>query len=253
MSGYTPAFSSIYDGTLFGKWPTAAVWASLLPLIDQHGEIRMSYEAIAARTGWPMDLLKQGISELMKPDPESQSTAEEGRRLVLLDPARSWGWRAVNHAVYREKARLRAKNQREVESGKNRERMGDRRGPPVTAADPLSDTAQRNSDTTQTQTQSSATRAPLPAGEMAIALRDLGVDVKSTDKVLQGWLRDGFTTQQAVEAVGIARIRKPHPQRIPGNYLDPILRQPQRAPPSQVDRITWRPPPDDDENCRVPN
>src|SRR5690606_22276698 len=42
----------------------------------------------------------------------------------------------------------------------------------------------------------SATRAPLPAGEMAIALRDLGVDVKSTDPVLLGWLRDGFTTQQ---------------------------------------------------------
>lgn len=99
----------------------------------------------------------------------------------------------------------------------------------------------------------SATRAPLPAGEMAIALRDLGVDVKSTDKVLQGWLRDGFTTQQAVEAVGIARIRKPHPQRIPGNYLDPILRQPQRAPPSQIDRVTWRPPPDDEDEQRVSN
>lgn len=83
---------------------------------------------------------------------------------------------------------------------------------------------------------SSATRAPLPAGEMAIALRDLGVDVKSTDKVLLGWLRDGFTTQQAVEAVGIARIRKPHPQRIPGNYIDPILRQPQRAPPTEKPR-----------------
>jgi uncharacterized protein YdaU (DUF1376 family) len=98
----------------------------------------------------------------------------------------------------------------------------------------------------------SASRAPSPAGEMAIALRDLGVSVKSTDKVLLEWIRSGFSTQHAVDAVGIARIRKPHPEVIPPNYLDPILRAPQRAPPSQVDRLTWRPPADEDDD-RVSN
>lgn len=137
MAGYTPAFGSIYDGTLYGKWPTAPVWATLIPLIDSRGEIRLSYEAIAGRTGWPMELLRQGIHELMQPDPDSQSPADEGRRLVLLDPTKSWGWRAVNHALYREKARLMSKAQREVESGANRARMEDRRRPPETA-DPSS-------------------------------------------------------------------------------------------------------------------
>jgi hypothetical protein len=131
--GYTPAFSTIYDGTLCGKWPTAVVWASLIPLIDVRGEIRMSHEAIAARTGWPMELLRQGIHDLMQPDPDSQSPAEEGRRLVLLDPTKSWGWRAVNHGLYREKARLMSKAQREVESGANKSRMDNRRRPPETA------------------------------------------------------------------------------------------------------------------------
>jgi uncharacterized protein YdaU (DUF1376 family) len=99
----------------------------------------------------------------------------------------------------------------------------------------------------------SASRAPTPAGEMAIALRDLGVSVKSTDKALLDWLRDGFTTQQAVDAVGIARIRKPHPEVIPPNYLDRILRQPARPPPaSALERVTWRPPADEDDD-RVPN
>jgi hypothetical protein len=99
----------------------------------------------------------------------------------------------------------------------------------------------------------SPARAPTPAGEMAIALRDLGVSVKSTDKALLDWLRDGFTTQQAVDAVGIARIRKPHPEVIPPNYLDRILRQPARPPPaSGLDRVTWRPPADEDDD-RVPN
>jgi len=70
-----------------------------------------------------------------------------------------------------------------------------------------------------------------PEGEMAVALRDLGVVVKSLDPVLHKWLADGFTTQQAVDAVGIARIRKPHPEAIPANYLDKILREPIRPPP----------------------
>lgn len=102
-----------------------------------------------------------------------------------------------------------------------------------------------------------ADKQPKPEGEMAIALRDLGVVVRSIDPVLIGWVKDGFTTQQAIDAVGIARIRKPHPEAIPANYLDKILRQPARPPPASVplaDRITWRPPDDDGPNgCTPPN
>jgi hypothetical protein len=92
-------------------------------------------------------------------------------------------------------------------------------------------------------------KQPTPEGEMAIALRDLGVVVRSIDPVLIAWVRDKFSTQQAIDAVGIARIRKPHPESIPANYLDKILRQPARPPPAQTplaSRITWRPPDDDD-------
>jgi hypothetical protein len=80
-------------------------------------------------------------------------------------------------------------------------------------------------------------RKMTPEGAMAIALRDLGVSVRSTDPVLHGWLTAGFTVQQAVDAVGIARIRKPHPEVIPPKYLDKILREPARAPPP---RVTYR-------------
>lgn len=133
--GYTPAFDTIYTGTLYGKWPTAAVWASLIPLIDSKGEINLSPEAISGMTGWPLELLVKGLAALEEPDPRSRSKAEDGRRLVRLDPDRDWGWRVVNHGIYREKARLMAKSQREVESGSNKERMGDRRSPPETAGD----------------------------------------------------------------------------------------------------------------------
>lgn len=90
-------------------------------------------------------------------------------------------------------------------------------------------------------------KAKTPEGEMAIALRDLGVTVTSQDPTLLAWIRDGFTVQQLCDATALARMRKPYPEPIPAKYVDPILRQPQRPPLKAADRVTWRPPPDDGE------
>lgn len=138
MSGYTPVFDTVFQGTLCGKWPTLPVWLSILPLADKNGRIDMTPEAIAALTGWPIDMLQKGLAELCRPDPRSRSKAEGGARLKLIDDTRDWGWLVVNHSQYREKARLMAKAAKEVSEGLNRSRMQDRRSPPLTAADPLS-------------------------------------------------------------------------------------------------------------------
>lgn len=176
MSGYVPVFESIYDGTLHGKWPTAVVWASILPLCNKDGEIRLTYEAIQARTGWPMKFLKQGISELMQPDPESQSDAYEGRRLIPLDERRSWGWKVVNHSKYREKARKSSHDAKRTESGENAERMKERREqdqelnektrrdpprPDATRQDPLSNT---NTNPLQKAGRKRPSKVPPPEG-----------------------------------------------------------------------------------------
>src|SRR5579872_5224775 len=98
MAGYTPVFDSVYHGTLCGRWPTLPVWLTILPMADKHGHIDLTYQAISALTGWPIDLLKQAIAELMEPDPDSRHPGEDGRRLILIDPEnRQWGWRVVNH------------------------------------------------------------------------------------------------------------------------------------------------------------
>lgn len=170
--GYTPAFDSIYTGTLYGRWPTATVWASLLPLIDKHGEINLSYEAIAGMTGWPMDLLRAGIAELCKPDPGSRTEAEEGRRLVLLDPRRPWGWRVVNHAKYREKARKAAFDAARVADGSNANRMKTRRDPlrpDATRAYPLSDSNTNSDSNKKEKTPRRAARGtPQGAGDVPL-------------------------------------------------------------------------------------
>lgn len=163
--GYTPVFDSVYAGSLCGRWPTTAVWVTLLPLADKYGRIDLSYQAICALTGWPMDLLQQGIAELMKPDPDSRSNAEEGRRLVLLDPeSRNWGWRVVNHGLYREKARKLQYDSERTASGRDAERKRASREvprcPDASREVPLSD-SDSDSDKSKRKPERAGADAPL--------------------------------------------------------------------------------------------
>lgn len=119
MAGYTPVFDTVFDGTLCGKWPALPVWLTILPLADWRGHIDITPQAIVARTGWPIELLMQGIEELMRPDPQSRSRDEDGRRLALIDPNRSWGWRVVNIQKYRSKA----SGQDQIADGRNAEKV----------------------------------------------------------------------------------------------------------------------------------
>jgi hypothetical protein len=241
VSGYTPLFDTVLDGTLYGKWPHTGIWACLLSQMDKHGNIDMNPNLLADKIGVPVDLLLSCIHDFMQPDPGSRTKDHEGRRLCLIDPdARQWGWRVLNYAKYREKARKQSHQQAATESGKDAARKRAERDvrtcPDVSGADRLSDTdANTNTDANATQKAPPVTRE----GEMAIALRNLGVAVRSTDPVLHEWLKLGITTQQAVDAVGFARIRKPHPEAIPANYLDKILRQPSRPPPAERPRGAW--------------
>jgi hypothetical protein len=85
--------------------------------------VDMTAEAIARRTTIPLDVIRIGLAALEAADTESRSPAEEGRRIVRLDPARSWGWRLVNHEHYRNlrsKADKAELNRRNYEDRKRR-------------------------------------------------------------------------------------------------------------------------------------
>lgn len=147
MSGYTPLFSSLTTGTLCGKWPDIGLWPIVLSMADKNGIVDVTHEYISTVTGLALSEVVNCMNRFCNPDYGSRSPAEAGARLMLLEDHREWGWQVVNHAMYRERARLQAKSIREVETGKNRARMaekvtstaGDRRSPPGTAAHPLSD------------------------------------------------------------------------------------------------------------------
>jgi hypothetical protein len=98
---YGKLFESMYDGTLYGQWQAIVTLQQLVILADADGVVDMTPPALAARTSIPLDIIETGLQQLQEADKYSRSPDEDGRRIVLIDPDRPWGWRIVNHAKYR--------------------------------------------------------------------------------------------------------------------------------------------------------
>jgi hypothetical protein len=119
---YAKVFTQILDSSIAEHWQTRLVFEDFLKLCDLNGVVDMTRDAIARRTNVPLEIVKQGISELEKPDPHSRNPENEGRRIVRLDEHRDWGWLICNYEHYRnlvteeqrrEKTRVRVKNFRD--------------------------------------------------------------------------------------------------------------------------------------------
>ena len=98
---YAKVFRSLWDGTLADSWEAWALFVFLLAHADAEGFVDMTPQAIARRSSMPLDAVRRGIEVLEAPDQDSRSDAEDGRRLVRIDPRRPWGWRIVNARYYR--------------------------------------------------------------------------------------------------------------------------------------------------------
>lgn len=114
-------FVSMYDGTLAsnGPWQALVTFQQLIILADQDGNVDMTPQAIARRTSIPLNIITEGLVELAKPDPFSRTPDEQGRRIVLLEDHRPWGWRLVNYEKYRQQRK--AEDRREYLRIKQRE------------------------------------------------------------------------------------------------------------------------------------
>lgn len=111
MTGFSKVFSTMWGGSLYGRFEASAVFMVLLSLANREGHVDMTPEAIAGTTGWPIDFIRKGIAELASPDERSRTPDEEGRRIILLDDHREWGWAITNYAKYRDE--MRSQDRRE--------------------------------------------------------------------------------------------------------------------------------------------
>lgn len=98
---YGKLFASMFRGSLYGKWQAIITFQQMIILADQYGTVDFTPEALAATTSIPLDIIKEGIQILESPDDTSRSPDESGRRIIPLDPSRSWGWHIVNYSKYR--------------------------------------------------------------------------------------------------------------------------------------------------------
>lgn len=101
---YGKVFESMYDGTLAseGPWQALVTFQQLIVLADQDGVVDMTANAISRRTSIPLEIIKEGLEVLARPDPDSRTPDEDGRRIVCLEDHRDWGWQIVNHAKYQQ-------------------------------------------------------------------------------------------------------------------------------------------------------
>lgn len=118
MSGYVPLFASLTTGTLCGRWPDVGLWPIVLSLTNRHGVVDVTPDYLSLVTGLSISEITACMSRFCQPDLRSRSNEEGGARLVLIEPEkRDWGWRVVNHAKYREKARKAAYDATRTASG----------------------------------------------------------------------------------------------------------------------------------------
>jgi len=99
---YAKLFKSMYDGTLAtkGPWQALVTFQQMLIVADRFGVVDATPETISRYTTIPLDIIRTGIEELERADPDSRRHDHDGRRIVRLDPERSWGWQIVNYEHY---------------------------------------------------------------------------------------------------------------------------------------------------------
>jgi hypothetical protein len=97
---YSKVFAQIFNSSIAEDHVVRHVFMDLLVLADRWGEVDMTLNAISRTTNVPVDIVEHAIGVLMRPDPTSRSGRNDGKRLILLDDHRDWGWQIVNFETY---------------------------------------------------------------------------------------------------------------------------------------------------------
>ena len=100
--GFTKLSHSIFGSSIMEEDPqTRLVWVFMLAAADKSGCVDVTRAALARMFNLPEPWVIEAIDKLEQADDSSRSPAEEGRRLIRIDEHRNWGWKIVNHGLYR--------------------------------------------------------------------------------------------------------------------------------------------------------
>lgn len=99
---FAKVFEQIFESSIAEDYHTRHVFMDLLVLADEEGVIDKTLGSISRITNVPQRVIRKAIDTLCSPDRNSRTPADEGRRLVLIDEHRDWGWKIVNYLKYRQ-------------------------------------------------------------------------------------------------------------------------------------------------------
>jgi len=140
---FAKVFRQIFASSIVERPEVRFTFMDLLILADSGGVVDMTHEAIARWTNRPIEVIRETIAELERPDPKSRTPDDEGRRIVRLDEHRDWGWLIVNYEKFRmisseeqrkAKTRLRVARYRKKQALQNVTGVTGRDGSDVTSS-----------------------------------------------------------------------------------------------------------------------
>ncbi|MCZ6507738.1 MAG: hypothetical protein O7A04_06800 [Acidobacteria bacterium] len=98
---FAKLYRSIFSSSIMEADPvTRLVWSYLLALGYPTGKVDATPISLSRRFNLPLADVKASLAALSEPDPSSRTPDEDGRRIVLLDKHRDWGWQIVNFEKY---------------------------------------------------------------------------------------------------------------------------------------------------------
>lgn len=152
------------------------VFVGMIVLSDRDGRLDVTRSALARELNVPPSEVDRAIDILASPDESSRSRDFDGRRIIPIDCARSWGWVIVNKAQYRSgeaDAEYRREQTRErVRSFRERERSKEKEEPKKNTDTDTAVTAGNGSNADVTQKTLQRTRETAPAEAMGVVASD---------------------------------------------------------------------------------
>jgi hypothetical protein len=116
----------MFEGSLYAAgWEAIFTFMILITFANKKGEVEMSLDHLSGRTNVPKKILQKGIDILSEPDKESKSKSDDGRRIILMDPDRTWGWQIVNYEKYAKARDMEAIRQYWAEEKRKRKESKD--------------------------------------------------------------------------------------------------------------------------------
>lgn len=96
---YVKLFGTILSSSIWTEDPfTRLVFITMLVMADREGIVRASPSGLARFANVPLNECLRAIQILESPDPESRTSAHDGRRIEKIEG----GWRVLNYEKYRE-------------------------------------------------------------------------------------------------------------------------------------------------------